>query len=330
MLLAIWSIERLLRHARSGRIVDLAASALLLALAALTKIEAATAALLAHGAFVVARLTGIGTLPSVAWGIYGGALALVAAGYGIALRDRSGRAPPRELPRRPRPSGMRTFVRHYAGADDVVAGVWRLAESALALAVAVAGSLALGTLAQRKRVNVRLAAGFGVGLGILAYVRLGPAAVVRRAAARWDRRRRHADRPDRRSCGIAPRGAPLDGGARLPRPHAPRGGRPPLRVLPAPASLAAFVVWWFRTLPAWLGNAGPAVTHCAVGVALLLTTAASHWRVSVPMFGAHTVRVDAPRGSTWLLAEINGFPLGRALCRHDRRTSRPIRPRRAC
>jgi hypothetical protein len=48
-----------------------------------------------------------------------------------------------------------------------------------------------------------------------------------------------------------------------------------------------------------------------VGAALLVAVAARHAYVSAPMFAAHTVRVDAPRGRMWLLGSIGGYPLGR-------------------
>src|SRR5262249_14834297 len=79
-----------------------------------------------------------------------------------------------------------------------------------------------------------------------------------------------------------------------------------------PLPLAAFVVWWFRTLPARLGmRPSGARVHAAVGATLVVAIAVRHAVVSAPMFAAHTVYVEAPRGRMWLLGSIGAFPLGR-------------------
>jgi hypothetical protein len=79
-----------------------------------------------------------------------------------------------------------------------------------------------------------------------------------------------------------------------------------------PLPLAAFVVWWFRTLPAWLGlDAVRARVHAGVGTALVLAIAARHAMTSRPLFAAHTIAVAAPRGRIWLLDSVGGYPLGR-------------------
>jgi hypothetical protein len=316
MLLAIWSVERLLRHVRARRNADLWASALLLALAGLTKIEAATAALLAHGAFVIVRLAGIGTLSRATWRAYGVSLALVVAGYAIALRDDPAGLVRTNFVDVLRHPGMRRFVSHYAGADDVGGGIWRMAGSALALAVALASSLALGALARRGRLPPAFAV-LGAAVGALPALWLDPASSF--AALPLVAIVAVATLVLRTASGGADRSASLEElllwtaalGCLVRMPLAAGAVHYGFYLLPLP--LAAFVVWWFRTLPGWLGVHAEAVrVHRAVGMALVLAIAVAHWRVSAPMFARHTARVDAPRGSAWLLGEIDRFPLGRA------------------
>jgi hypothetical protein len=66
-------------------------------------------------------------------------------------------------------------------------------------------------------------------------------------------------------------------------------------------------------VPAWL-RLGPrgARAHAWVGAAVLIAIAGRHFHESRPLFAAHDVRADGPRGTTWLLGAVNGFPLGRA------------------
>jgi hypothetical protein len=80
-----------------------------------------------------------------------------------------------------------------------------------------------------------------------------------------------------------------------------------------PLPLAAFIVWWFRAVPAWLGLGTRGVrAHAFVGAAFLVAIAGRHLWDSRPLFAAHDVRAEGPRGTTWLLGAVNGFPLGRA------------------
>jgi hypothetical protein len=51
--------------------------------------------------------------------------------------------------------------------------------------------------------------------------------------------------------------------------------------------------------------------HACVGTALLVAIAGRHLRASAPLFAAHTVELDAPRGRIRLLDGIGGYPLGR-------------------
>ncbi len=85
--LAIWSVLLLLHHARTGEPATLAASAVLAGLAALTKVEAALAVAVAHGAFLCTVLPRPLWTRLIAWGC-GGAVA--AAGYALAAWDSEG------------------------------------------------------------------------------------------------------------------------------------------------------------------------------------------------------------------------------------------------
>jgi hypothetical protein len=317
MLLAIWSVERLCRHVRSGRPRDLYAAVLLLAAAALTKVEAATAAFSAHAVFAGAALGGIVAAAPAAWLAYVAAAASVGAGYAMALRaDPVGLVRASFVDVATHPS-MRGFLALHGGLADVPAGLWTMAESAIALAASIGIALGAAALVERTRVSAVAAAVLGGVIVATIYAALDPAvsfAVLPAVAIAGVG-----------MVGMSMRARPAERAARLPElilwaaalgclvrmPLAAGALHYGFYLLPLP--LAAFVVWWFRTLPAWLGtSAKGAPVHAGVGAALLVAVAARHLLVSAPLIAAHTVRVDAPRGRMWLLESIGGYPLGAA------------------
>lgn len=316
MLCAIWSVERLLRHLATGRTADLAASIVLLAAAALAKAEAATAALPAHVVVTAARLAGLGVLPRAAWAAYGAALVAVGGVYGFLLRDDPAglvRANFVDVLGHP---AMRGFVRRYAGLDDPAGALWTVAGSALALAAVAGGTLAAAALARRGAVPARVAAGIAAGIALI-YLFLDPSVPfavlpligVAAVAMLTARMRAGGDAAAAALPALALWAAALGCLARI--PLATSAQHYGFYLLPLP--LAAFAVWWWRTLPAWLGLDGEgARIHRVAGAALLLAVAAAHARVSAPLFAAHTVAVEGPRGGIRLLHDLNGFPLGRA------------------
>lgn len=85
--LSIWSVLLLVRHARSGNPVTLAASAALAGLVALTKLEPTFAVVAAHGAFLATVLPRPAPARVIAWGC---GLAVAAAGYGVAAHQSHG------------------------------------------------------------------------------------------------------------------------------------------------------------------------------------------------------------------------------------------------
>jgi hypothetical protein len=317
MLLAIWSVEGLCRHVRVGRRRDLVVSVVLLAAAALTKVEAATAALLAHAVFAGAALAGIVPVGWVAWASYGMAAVAVVGGYGIALRtDPLGlfRANFVDVATHP---AMRGFLALHGGFADLPAALWTIALSALALAASLGVALGAAALVDRGRASATVAVVVGGAIMVAIYAMLAPAAsfavlpvvavaaVTMLAASMWTKPAERAARLPELLLWAAALGClarmPLAAGAL----------HYGFYLLPLP--LAAFVVWWFRTLPAWLDmSPSRARVHACIGTALFIAVAARHLRASAPLFAAHTVRVDAPRGRTWLLGSIGGYPLGRA------------------
>lgn len=312
MLLAIWSVERCLRYARTGRRRDLTAGALLLAGAALSKAEPALAAGAAHLVLLAAR----GARPPLRpadTARYAAALLLVVAGYGVALgSDPVGLVRSNFTDVLTDPS-MRLFLRRHAGLADTAAAFGTLAESALRLGVALGISLGAGAVADRWRANPIAAGILGASIVAPVYLTADPAvpfallplvgaahvlAIIRTPGARMARL------PE-----LVLWAAALACLARM--PLAASGLHYGFYLLPLP--LAAFVVWWFRAVPGWLrlGSAGDRA-HGWIGVVLLAAIAGRHFHDSARLFAAHDVRIDAPRGGMWLLGAIGGFPLGRA------------------
>ncbi len=316
MLLAIWSVERLSRHVRGGRRRDFVAAVVLLAAAALTKVEAAVAALLAHAVFAGAALAGLATLVPWAWATYVAAAVGVGAGYGIALR-----ADPLELARAnfvdvaTHPS-MRGFVALHGGFADVPGALATTAASLAALAVVLAATIVAAVAVERRRAHVAVAIALAGGIAIARYATLDPAtsfaalplvaiaAVAMIAAAM---RARPAERATELSA-LLLWAAAIGCLARMPL----AAGAPHYGFYLLPLPLAAFAVWWFRTVPRWWGaDASGARVHAWVGAALLVAIAARHLRASAPLFAAHDVELDAPRGRIRLLDGVGGYPLGR-------------------
>jgi len=318
MLAAVWSVERLLRHLETGRTAALVASCGLLALAALTKTEAVVAATAAHAAFLAGRLAGVGRFASGTAGAYGGAVALVGAVWGGVLLGA-------DVPARLRESivqvaahpGMQAFLRTYAGLADPSAGAFRAAVSVLALGACVGVAVVASVLVRRRALGPPLATApaaaiaFAVGVALgpshafAALPRLGLGVAATLAVAIGTR----ADDRDALLPETVLWAAALACLARIPL----AAGMLHYGFYLMPLPLAAFAVWWARRLPAWLGLADDERRpHAWIGAALLAGIAAGHLRVSLPLFAAHTVRVDAPRGRIRLLADLNGFPIGRA------------------
>lgn len=316
MLLAIWSVERLCRYVRGGRPRDLAAAVALLAAAALTKVEAAVAALLAHAAFVGAALAGVVPLAPWTWAAYAAAAIGAGVGYGIALRaDPLGLARANFVDVATHPS-MRGFLALHGGLDDVPGALATTAASVVALAAVLAVTIVAASAVERRRVPAAVGIAIAGAVAIGRYATLDPAtsfaalplvaiaAVAMTAAAM---RARPAERP---AClpELLLWAAAIGCLARMPLAAGARHYG--FYLLPLP--LAAFAVWWFRTVPRWWG-AGPTGmrVHACVGAALLVAIAARHLRASAPIFAAHTVELEAPRGRMRLLDAIGGYPLGR-------------------
>jgi hypothetical protein len=318
MLAAIWSVERLIAYVESERPSALIASALLLATAGLAKPEPAMAALLAHAAVAGARLAGVGTPRSIALRAYGAAVALLAVGYGATLgTDPVARVRENFVEVLSHPA-MRGFLWMHGGLSDPIGAAWTMARSAAMLGAAVLTSVVAGVgIRERWLPRVVLAAigviacvalylplDPGVPFAVLPIVAIVAAVVLARTAVTATPAGRRATTGE-----LALWAAALGCLARMPLAAGARHYG--FYLLPLP--MAAFVVWWFRTLPAWLGPRwSDARAHAAIGVALVVAIAAAHLRVSAPLAADHTIRVVAPRGSAWLLARIGDFPLGRA------------------
>jgi hypothetical protein len=310
MLFAIWSVERLLAYGRSERSRDFLLAALLLAAAALAKSEPGGVALVAHLGFVAVR----GRRPTRAeWTGYAAAVVLVVAGYGIALRDDPlglFRANFLDVAGHP---AMRGFLAIHSGLADPAAAARAMATSAVLLGIALCLGRGAGILSDRGRATPPTAGVVGGAAAAVLYATASPAVpfailpVIGLAAVGMLRAGAKAD-PARRS-ELVLWAAALACLARI--PLAASGMHYGFYLLPLP--LAAFVVWWFRAVPAWLGlGTHGARAHAFVGAAFLLAIAGRHLWDSRPLFAAHDVRADGPRGTTWLLGAVNGFPLGRA------------------
>jgi len=319
MLAAIWSVERLVTHVDTGRPGALVASALLLATAGLAKAEPAIAAAVAHATVLAAPLVGLGALAArVALPAYAAAAALVALGYGVALgAEPIARIRDNFVDVLSHPS-MRQFLRTYSGLDDPSGAAWTMARSAAALGAAVLATALAGMAVRDGRLPRGIAAAIGGVAGAGLYLPLDPGTsfavlpIVGIVAAVALLRTIIAAGPAARRTALgdlALWAAALACLARMPLATSARHYG--FYLLPLP--LAAFVVWWFRTLPAWLGPRwSEARVHAVVGAGLLLAIAAAHLRISAPLAADHTVRVAAPRGSMWLLGRVGDFPLGRA------------------
>ena len=318
MLAAIWSVERLIAYVESERPSALIASALLLAAAGLAKAEPAIAALPAHATVAVARVAGAGIPVATALRAYGAAALLLVIGYAATLgTDPVARVRENFVDVLSHPA-MRGFLRTYSGLADPIGAAWTMARSAAVLGAAVLATGAAGMAVRERWLPRGVAAAIGVIACIALYLPTDPGvpfavlpivAVVALVMLGWTtvtgapaaRRATHAE--------LALWAAALGCLARMPLAAGARHYG--FYLLPLP--LAAFVVWWFRRLPAWLGPRwSDARAHAAIGVGLVMAIAAAHLRVSAPLAADHTIRVVAPRGSAWLLGRIGDFPLGRA------------------
>ncbi|HWP66557.1 MAG TPA: hypothetical protein VNO26_11645 [Candidatus Limnocylindria bacterium] len=297
MLFATGSLYALVRRLQNGGRIWFGVALVLLALALLTKLEPAFAALTAHVAFasVIIR-RGEQRLSSLALA-YGAVLTVTAAlstGFlaTVASLINARTAVP---------------VMRYMGWSEWRAAVPAVASSALRLAACAIAPFAA----------VRLAAASGIpalGMAVATAIPIAAFAGV--------------------SPELALRGLPIavvlglvDALRRLPAAAsdvvlwafaAGALARLPLAagayhygfyLLPVP--LAVVLLAWFCRLPNLFGGTPRARAMSAVAAAAMVATLAwTHMRASAAMYRNHTAHVVTVRGNVWLLDDVGGFPFG--------------------
>jgi hypothetical protein len=312
MVLATASLYALVRHSAGAGTRSLTISLVLLALALVTKLEPALAALAGHVAFVACRIsTGQARLAPLAVR-YGTVAAVAAAILATTLVRRDGGAGVTLL------LNARTLapVLRYMGIGDGSAALGAMLASAIGLGCCVLAPYVLARASARAGRVLRTAAVLGcVLVPVLVLFRHPPETVLRGVpllivAALVESVARFARRPSERAARepeivlLAFAAAAL---ARL--PFSAGAHHYGFYLLPVP--LTALIVLAFRRLPDLLPGGTWSERLLAAGMtATIATLCWTHTSAAAAMYAGHTARVATPRGQLMLLGNAGGVPVG--------------------
>jgi hypothetical protein len=314
MLAATASLYLLARHIAGRRLLDLGLSVACLGLAALAKLEALLPAAAAHVVFAAAA--GRGRRPALwAYLPVAAGVAAVYALLGVAAAENL------VAPFNARSTSV--IGRFMGFADWPTTGV-ALLESTLAFVTVLLATVGASRLARNAagRGTRRAAEAAGAAVAIAVYaalpshraLRFLPLLLIVLVIRDWRCVRRAPD--DETLVRVVLWTFALASLARMPLvAGAEHYG---FYLLPVP--LVALVAFWFRVAPRALADRGlvPAAAVVA-GLAMVAAIIVPHHLESRDFYARHTVRVRAPRGDMYLLADVGGVPVGDAYAEAVRR-----------
>lgn len=311
MLAAVASLLLLLRHLTSRRPMDFHLSVVCLALAALAKMEALLPAATAHAMCVMVarrddrpRLGPYVLTAAAVTAIYAGLA--TAAGRALVADNLGAPFNPRALP---------VILTFMGLADWRLTGV-ALVASCLAFALVLATAVGAAWLAGQDRAwmgAVAVLVCAAVPLAVYAvlpshrtlrFLPLLLAALVLRDARRaWQTGERSV------LAHLLLWTFALASLARMPL----SAGVEHYGFYLLPVPLVALAAFWFGVVPEWLAARGrPRWVAAFTGAVMLAVVLVPHYRRSREFYARHTVHVRAPRGETYLLADVGGYPAGAA------------------
>jgi hypothetical protein len=317
MLAATASLSLLARHIAGHRPLDLGLSVVCLGLAALAKLEALLPAAAAHLVFAAAAARGRrpalrAYLPVTAGVAAVYALLAVVAGPSLLTGN---------LAALFNASSTSVIGRFMGFADWPTTGV-ALLESTLAFVMLLLATVGASRLARSSERTRRAAEAVIAAVAVAVYaalpshraLRFLPLLLTVLVIRDWRRARRAPD--DETLVRVLLWTFALASLARMPLvAGAEHYG---FYLLPVP--LVALAAFWFRVVPRALADRG-LVPSAAVsaGLAMVAAVVVPHHLESRDFYARHTVRVRAPRGDMYLLADVGGVPVGDAYAEAVRR-----------